>query len=151
MNLIVSTPLTTVVNATDVRHVRAEDASGAFGILCGHADFLTALSIGVLMWRDAVGKEHYVALQAGMLSVQRGESVAVATPQAVLGDDLHQLESEVLIQFRRQAEEERAARADAQRLQLAAIRQIIRLLRPQPGANALGNPTPRASNVGQQD
>src|SRR5579862_5480832 len=99
MNLIVSTPLTTVVNATDVRHVRAEDASGAFGILCGHADFLTALSIGVLMWRDAVGKEHYVALQAGMLSVQRGESVAVATPQAVLGDDLHQLESEVLIQF----------------------------------------------------
>lgn len=151
MNLIVATPLASAVRATDVSWVRAEDSSGAFAIMRGHADFLTALSIGVLRWRDAGDQQHYVALRGGMLSVQRGELVTVATPEAIVGEDLHQLESEVLSQFRRRVEEERVARTDAQRLQLAAIRQIIRLLRPQTGNPALGGPTARASNVGAQD
>ena len=53
----------------------------------------------------------------------------IATPEAVPSDDLHHLESEVLARFRRQLAEEQAARTDAQRLYLAAIGQIVRLLR----------------------
>lgn len=148
MRLTVSTPFATIVRATDVCHVRAEDASGAFGVLRGHADFLTALEICVLTWRDGRREEHYIAVRGGMLAVERGENVTVATPEAVAGENLHQLEADVLSQFRRQIEEERISRIDAQRLQLAAIRQIIRLLRPQSASIVPGSPTGRGSSVG---
>jgi F-type H+-transporting ATPase subunit epsilon len=148
MRLIVSTPFATIVRVADVVHVRAEDASGAFGVLHGHADFLTALAICVLTWRDARDEEHYIAVRGGMLFVERGETVTVATPEAVMGQNLHQLEAEVLSQFRRRIEEERTSRSDAQRLQLAAIRQIIRLLRPESAVIASGNPMVSGASVG---
>ena len=44
MRLTVTTPLAIVAEADDVAHLRAEDDTGAFGILPGHADFLTALA-----------------------------------------------------------------------------------------------------------
>lgn len=131
MRLIVTTPLATVVEFEGATHVRAEDPSGAFGILPGHADFLTALAVSVLTWRGTEGREHHVAVRGGVLSVRGGNSVLIATPEAVAGDDLHQLESEVLTRFRQQLEAERAAHTEAQRFHLAAIRQIMRLLRPE--------------------
>ena len=131
MRLNVATPLAIVIEVCDVAHLRAEDDTGAFGILPGHADFLTALAVSVASWRDNRGAEHHVAVRGGMLEVRDGGSIAIATPEAVPGDDLHRLESEVLDKFRRQLVEEQAARTDAQRLYLAAIRQIVRFLRDQ--------------------
>ena len=131
MRLTVATPLVIVIEASNVAHLRAEDDTGAFGILPGHADFLTALAVSVASWRDNRGAEHHVAVRGGMLEVRDGGSIAIATPEAVAGDDLERLESEVLAKFRRQLVEEQAARTDAQRLYLAAIRQIVRFLRDQ--------------------
>ena len=131
MKLTVTTPLAIVVETDDVAYLRAEDETGAFGILDYHADFLTALSVSVASWRDRGGGEHHIAVRGGMLEVRGGATIAIATPEAVLGDDLHRLETEVLARFRRALAEERAARVDAQRLYLAAIRQIYRLIRPE--------------------
>ena len=125
MRLTVTTPLAIVVEADNVVHLRAEDETGAFGILPGHADFLTAIAVSVASWRDDRGAEHHVVLRGGMLEVRGGNAIAIASPEAVGGDDLHQLGSEVLARFRRQLAEEQAARTDAQRLFLAAIRQIV--------------------------
>jgi len=130
MRLAVTTPLAIVVDTADVVHLRAEDETGAFGILGRHADFLTALVPSVVSWRDARGGEHHVAVRGGMLQVRGGETIAIATREAVADDDLHRLESEVLVRFRHQLADELAARADANRLYLAAIRQISRFLRP---------------------
>jgi len=132
MKLVVSTPLEIVVEDDDVAHVRAEDASGAFGILRGHADFLTALSVSVLSWRDLRGRERHVALRGGVLEVRDGERVEVASREAVAGDDLRRLQDEVLRRFRSRQETEQSARSDAQRLYLAAIRQIYSYLRGTP-------------------
>ena len=88
MKLTVSTPLAIVVDTEDVVHLRAEDATGAFGILRGHADFLTVLEISVVTWRDDKGDEHHVAVRGGMLEVRRGEDISIATREAVRGDDL---------------------------------------------------------------
>jgi F-type H+-transporting ATPase subunit epsilon len=129
VRLTIATPLAIVLEATDVAHLRAEDDTGAFGILPGHADFLTALAVSVASWRDDRGAQHYVAVRGGMLEVRDGGLIAIATPEAVAGDDLQRLESEVLAKFRRRLVEEQAARTDAQRLYLAAIRQIVRFLR----------------------
>lgn len=133
MRLDITTPFATVLRTNQAVHVGAEDSSGAFGILKGHADFLTVLDVSVLTWRDRQGGEHYVALRGGILSVRDGGSVSVTTPEAVAGEDLHRLEADVLSGFQHHLDEERAARTDAQRLHLAAIRQIMRLLRPEPG------------------
>lgn len=133
MKLTVSTPLSIVVDADDVAHLRAEDATGAFGILPGHAGFLTALAVSVVTWRDHRGAEHHVAVREGVLRVHGGNAITVTTHEAVAGDDLGQLESEVLARFRRNLADEQAARVDAQRLYLAAMRRILRYIRPDRG------------------
>jgi len=113
VRLTVTTPLAIVVESDDVAHLRAEDETGAFGILPGHANFLTALAVSVASWRDDRGAEHHVAVRGGMLEVRGGNAIAIASPEAVSGEDLHQLETEVLARFRRQLAEEQAARTDA--------------------------------------
>ena len=138
MKLVIAAPLAIVIETNDVVHLRAEDETGAFGILPRHADFLTALAISVVSWRDAGGAEHHAAVRGGMLEVRDGNRITVATREAVRGDDLHRLETDVLAAFRRDHEEERAARTDAQRLYLAAIRQICRQLRAERPASIPG-------------
>jgi F-type H+-transporting ATPase subunit epsilon len=141
MRLSIATPLAIVVEADNVGHLRAEDETGAFGILAGHADFVTALSISVVSWKEKSGAEHHVAVRGGMLQVRDGDMINIATPEAVQGDDLRRLESEVLSGFRGHLLVERAARTDAQRLYLSAIRQIIRILRPTKTVTVPGRPT----------
>lgn len=130
MRLVITTPTTVIVDQQDVVSLRAEDASGSFGILKGHADFLTVLAVSIIRWRSKDQSERYCALRQGVLTVKSGNEVMVATRQAVVGPDLEQLESAVLSRFRLSAEEEEIARSDAARLELAAIRRIIRHLRP---------------------
>ena len=123
-----TTPLAIIIQADDVTHLRAEDETGAFGILPGHADFLTALTISVVSWCDQVNAEHHLAVRGGTLEVIGGKLIRIATREAIADDDLHRLESEVLISFKRCSDEEQTARIDARRLYLAAIRQICRFL-----------------------
>jgi F-type H+-transporting ATPase subunit epsilon len=133
MRLVVTTPAAILVSADNVRYIRAEDSTGAFGIQPGHADFLTALAISVLIWRDAAGVEHYAAVRGGVLRVRGGSVVEIATREAVLGEDLGNLREVVLAEMSRNAEMERAARLGALGLQQAAIQQIYRYLRPAEG------------------
>ncbi len=131
MNLLVTTPIEVVLDRHDVVHVRAEDETGAFGILRGHADFLTALEIGVVAWRDADHHEGYVAVRGGVLRVSGGSRVAIATRQAVCGDDLSALEETMVAQFREEQERDALARTAATRLQLATIRRMREFLHPE--------------------
>jgi F-type H+-transporting ATPase subunit epsilon len=146
MRLFVTTPLAIIAEADDVAHLRAEDETGAFGILPGHADFLTALSLSVVSWRDRKGVEHHLAVRGGMLEVRGGEAITIATREAITDDDLDRLETEVLAAFRRRSEEEVTARTDAQRLYLAAIRQICRFLRSERAPSRPGRPTAGAQD-----
>jgi F-type H+-transporting ATPase subunit epsilon len=130
MRLVITTPTEAVLDADDVVAVRAEDASGRFGILDGHADLLTALAVSVLSWRRRDGGEGHCAVRGGVLTVSGGERVSVATREAVVADDLDRLEHEVLARFRRNADEEATARAGSARLHLAAIKKILAYLRP---------------------
>ena len=130
MKLTVTTPFAIAAEAGDVVSLRAEDKTGGFGILPGHADFVTVLTVSVLSWRDAQGDTHHMAVRGGMLEVRGGGTVSVATREAVCDDDLQRLETEVLARLRRETAEEQTAHADSQRLYLEAIRRIYRFLRP---------------------
>jgi F-type H+-transporting ATPase subunit epsilon len=129
MRLLITDPISVVVDAADVLAVRAEDESGSFGILPGHADFLTTLALSVLAWRDVAGERRYCAVRRGILTVSGGDMVQVATREAHLGDDLDELEKVVLAGYRAQTEAERMASTAAARLRMQAIRRIAGLLK----------------------
>ncbi|MGF7212736.1 F-type H+-transporting ATPase subunit epsilon [Skermanella aerolata] len=129
MRLRIITPLSVVVDQDGVSALRAEDATGGFGIQTGHADFLTSLVISVVSWVSGDGTRHYCAVRRGVLSVTAGQEIAIATREAVAGDDLTTLDETVLAQFRADLETQRLEHVESTRLQLNAIRQIMRNLR----------------------
>jgi F-type H+-transporting ATPase subunit epsilon len=138
MRLLITIPTAVVIDDPDVVAVRAEDESGSFGILKGHADFLTVLTVSVVAWHRADGRQRYCAVRRGVLRVNAGSQVAIATREAIVGDDLDHLEQVVVAQFRTVLEAERTARTGSLQLQMKAIRQIVRYLRPE-RPNILGD------------
>ena len=130
MKLRIITPLSIIVDEDGVRALRAEDASGCFGILSQHADFLTTLSISVVIWERDDAVRRFCAVRGGVLSVVTGREVTIATREAVPGDDFATLGDTVLTRFRADIEAERTEHTESARLQLNAIRQIMRSLQP---------------------
>lgn len=132
MRLRIVTPLDVVADE-EIRSLRAEDASGSFGVLPGHADFLTALSLSVASWTDAAGATRHCAVRGGVLTVLGGATVVIATREAVAGDDLATLDQTVLARFRSDFDAERAERTEDLRLQMGAVRQLVSRLKPRKG------------------
>jgi F-type H+-transporting ATPase subunit epsilon len=139
MRLRITTPLEIVVDQDGVQALRAEDLSGGFGILTGHADFLTSLAISVVSWKIKDKTRHFCAVRRGVLSVDGGQDISIATREAVLGDDLATLDETVLARFRADIETERSERVNSTRLELSAIRQIVSHLRGD--AKGFGGPS----------
>ena len=135
MRLRIVTPLSVVVDA-QVDSLRAEDASGSFGVLPGHAPFLTALAISIVSWQQD-DTEQFCALRGGVMTVGRGDDhdtvVAIATREAVAGDDLAVLDKQVLARFQSDEDAEREEHVETVRVQLHAIRRMISRLKT--GAN----------------
>jgi F-type H+-transporting ATPase subunit epsilon len=135
MRLRIITPIAVIIDEDGVLALRAEDASGSFGILPRHADFLTSLAISVVSWESSDGTRQYCAVRRGVLSVIGRRDIAIATREAVAGDDIATLDERVLGRFRADIETERTEHVESTRLQLNAIRQIMRHLRPDRRSN----------------
>ena len=137
MRLTIATPDALLLQQDGIVALRAEDESGAFGIMAGHVPFLTALTASVVSWRDESGREAHCAVRGGLLTVRGGQDIAIATRQAFLGDDIMKLEDTLRAGMAAAEERERTERVAAAQMQAAAIRRIIGLLRPgaaRPGA-----------------
>lgn len=129
MRLRIITPLSVVVDE-DIQSLRAEDASGAFGVLSGHAPFVTSLAISIVSWRvaEAVAsakEERFCALRGGVMTIGKASHIDIATREAILGEDLGTLDAEVLARFQSDADDERTQHTEAMRLQFNAIRQMV--------------------------
>ncbi len=128
--LRIITPLAIMVDEP-ASSLRAVDASGSFGILPGHADFLTRLAVSVVTWTAPDGAAHFCAVRGGALTVRSGH-VAIATREAVTGNDLETLDREVLDRFRAEMDDERVEHVETTRLHLTAMRQMLARLQPRP-------------------
>ncbi|MCB9697118.1 MAG: F0F1 ATP synthase subunit epsilon [Alphaproteobacteria bacterium] len=137
MRLSITTPLRTVVQADGVIAVRAEDETGLFGIEHGHAALLTVLVPSIVSWRDEAGL-HHAAVRGGLLTL-RGDHVEIATREAVVSDDLDQLQPEVVRSFRSAQQEEERSASHAARLEAEAVRRITQALRPNAQVRRLGS------------
>ncbi|TCP39969.1 F0F1 ATP synthase subunit epsilon [Rhodovulum marinum] len=128
MRLVVTTPTALVEEVAGVRHIRAEDETGAFGILPGHADFVTVLPVSVVTWRGEDGGEGFVLVRGGVLTVRGGDLVEIAARGAYRADDLADLGDDALAALERLDVSEDEARTSETRLHLATMRQIERVL-----------------------
>ena len=128
MRLLVTTPISVILDRDDVTYIRAEDETGAFGILPGHADFLTALSVSVVVWRNGTDIDHFIAVRGGIMTVRHGDTVEIATRDAVGDATLDSLDDSILKRFREEDEAEERNRTSTTRMHLAAIRQVQQYL-----------------------
>ena len=124
MRLRIADPAEILVDR-EVRSVTAEDRSGRFGIHAGHADFLTVLEVSVVAWQETDGRPGYCAVKKGLLTVNGGDEVAIATREGHVGDDLSKLEAGLRERYHEQGEEERRGRTAAARLRMRAIRHLV--------------------------
>ena len=136
LHLTVTTPSQILVQSNDVVAVRAEDQSGSFGVLPGHADLLTALVVSVVRWRTVDGAACFCAVRGGVFAVSEGRNVSVACREGAVGDSLDDLEAKVRTVRARQLEADRKARAEQVRVHALAVRQLVRYLRPNPASGA---------------
>jgi F-type H+-transporting ATPase subunit epsilon len=127
MRLRITDPTAIVVDR-EVASLRAEDASGGFGILRGHADLLTALEISVVSWREVDGRAGYCAVRNGILNVHGGQIIDIATREAHVSDDLDQLENVVIAGYRQHREAERTTRTASAKLRMQAVRRMVEAL-----------------------
>jgi F-type H+-transporting ATPase subunit epsilon len=130
LRLTVTTPAKVLVQADNVVSVRAEDESGSFGILPGHADLLTVLIPCVVHWTVENGAASFCAVRGGVFTVSGGDNVGIACREGVVSDSLADLEAKVSAVRAQQREAERQARVEQVRAHALAVRQLVRYLRP---------------------
>ncbi|MDA8156702.1 MAG: hypothetical protein M0Z52_09680 [Actinomycetota bacterium] len=83
-NLKIITPART--SERTITYIRLKDGSGFFGILRNYADFITVLPTSLGYYNDLDGKEIFIAIEEGILSVRNG--VVVLTAREVFeGED----------------------------------------------------------------
>lgn len=140
MKLVICTPTALLVDEIDVRHVRAADSSGYFGVQPGHADLVTALDVSVASWSRHDGSQGFAAVRGGIFRVVNSE-VTIASREAVTGVDLDALETSVLDRLRAAAKAEDRARLTQFRLELGAMRLMYQYMNPA---------APRSSAVPEQ-
>ncbi|ABN79176.1 F0F1 ATP synthase subunit epsilon [Cereibacter sphaeroides] len=138
LTLRVTTPLAAVLEEEGLASIRAEDASGGFGLLPGHVDLLTVIEAGVLRFRRPEGPWRFCAIRGGVLRATGGRLVTVACREAVPGEDLARLEAGLKRQAEAADQAARRARGEQVRLHANAIRSLMRHLDRAPGADLSG-------------
>lgn len=124
MKLTITTPLDLLVRDEDILSLRAEDASGNFGIFPHHSDFMTVLGVSVVSWHNVMGEMRYCAVNNGILIITGGKHIAIATREAVVGSDLVDLKQRVLEEFTAARALESKTRLSQERLQAETIQRI---------------------------
>lgn len=113
-----------------VTKVLAEGPEGEFALLPRHADYVTAVPPGLLIYwpEEHTGDltERYLGVDGGVL-VKQGTKVDVALRDAIAGDDLAQLRALVERRFRQLDEHQRQARSALARLEAGVVRRFIEL------------------------
>ena len=69
-----------------ITYLRLKDASGYFGIMKNHADFLTVIEPSLGFYRSINDKEFFIALDGGILTIKNGR-VTINTREIFESED----------------------------------------------------------------
>jgi F-type H+-transporting ATPase subunit epsilon len=108
---------------TRISRLSGADATGHFGLLPHHQNFLTLLAPCVLGFQVEDGGERYAAADGGVLLLA-GDRLAIVTREAVVADELDKVADavEAMLEARRQREE--TARTEFAGLRARLLREL---------------------------
>ena len=106
-----------------VEKIRGEGPEGEFCLKPKHIDYATALSPGIFSYVTTAGKEHFLAIDHGIL-VKQGTDVMIATRRSVAGE-LGQLNKEVEDMLQEREEREKQSRSAVARLEIGFIKRFL--------------------------
>jgi F-type H+-transporting ATPase subunit epsilon len=125
ITLEIATPMRLVVAET-VDEVVAPGSEGYFGVLPGHAPFLTTLGIGVVTYR--VGREEHQLAVAGGFAEVRNDKMIILADSAERPEEIDRARAE---RAKERAERRLAGRSEEEvnyvRCQAALARALVRL------------------------
>jgi F-type H+-transporting ATPase subunit epsilon len=123
LHLSIRTPGGVLFDGPVVR-VRAEDASGWFGLRPGREDVVAVLPPGLLLFQDEEG-EGFVALSSGLLSLEGG-LCRVTAREAVLSRSLEDVAERLEALQRLRSQQARTHRDVLHQLAREALRRMVR-------------------------
>lgn len=109
----------------EVTGLQAADGTGKFGIWPGAEAFLTLLTPGILSYRDTGEKEHFVALDGGVMLVEKNR-VRITTRDAAQADNLEDLVSAASEMLAASQQAEHQAQVEFAELQTVLLRELRR-------------------------
>ena len=139
-HLTISTPSRVLFDADDIVSLRAEDESGGFGLLAGHADIVASLPSSVVSWRQDGATWRYAVVSGAVLTMSGGRRAAIACRSGLVGDELETLREEVRARRAAELDADRRARVEQVRLHARAVRQLMLLLGTASGSGPPGGP-----------
>lgn len=106
-----------------------EDVSGSFGILAGHARFLSVLVFGLARFR--VGEENwrYLALPGGVLYFA-GNTLYLSTRRCLAGDDYESISVQLEARLLEEEQHLRATKESLRRMEEELLRSLWRMGNP---------------------
>lgn len=106
-----------------------EDASGSFGILAGHARFLTVLLFGLARYRVGDGDWHYLALPGGALYFT-DNTLYLSTRRYLTGDNYENISARLETQLVEEEQRLRATKENLRRMEEELLRSLWRMEHP---------------------
>ncbi len=121
---------TGIVVDEDVARVRIDTKNGSMTFLPNHADFLTALTAGIVSYRlvkeGKKTEDVFMACDQGIL-VKEGDKISLSVRKAIISDDLEYLTKLISEDFKRAEEERKRASVALAKLEVGLTKGLLRL------------------------
>jgi F-type H+-transporting ATPase subunit epsilon len=108
-----------------------EDASGSFGLLAGHARFMTVLGFGLARFRRVDGDWEFLALPGGLVYFNANQ-LYLSTRRYLRGPDYERIHASLEQQFAAEEGELRAMKQSLQRLEEEMLKRLLEIQRGSP-------------------
>lgn len=112
----------------DIKYIRLKDKTGFFGIMKGHANFLTVLLPSLCYYTDGDGKEVFLAIDEGILSVREG-TVTITSKEVFESDNAEMLAEIIENTFKKRDESEMAFREMFEGIEKSFMEKTIKLVK----------------------
>lgn len=109
----------------EVYKVKGESQAGEFCLKPRHIDYVTALRPGIFSYTTLAGREHFLAMDLGIL-VKQGDQVKIAVRRAVSGT-LGELTQEVKKMLAEKEEKEAQNRSVIAKLEVGFLKRFLEL------------------------
>lgn len=100
-----------------------EDGSGCFGILAGHARFITTLGIGLARFRTNDDHWHYLAVPGAVLHFHAGQ-LTLSTHRYLLDDDYDRISRTLRQQLLAEEERLRGMKESLRQMEEAILKRL---------------------------